>query len=76
VVVNRRAGEGKVGGEKASGQAQVHNCSGQLFILARQSESKEGAEWKQQQLVGVLPFLPVFVPQIASLPKKYPSQAP
>jgi hypothetical protein len=58
-------------GEREGIGASKHNCAGQLFIDARLESrtkaSKQGAEWKEEQLVTCLP---VFVPQIAPLPKK------
>lgn len=41
VVVNRREGEGKVGGRRYRGE---HNCSGQLFIEARLKQSQSRKE--------------------------------
>ena len=71
VVVRRREGKGRKswGENRRRYRGRGEPGSGQLFIEARsaKAEAKEQGEWKQP--VGVLACPPVFVPQIAPMPK-------
>jgi len=76
VVVRRREGKEKLGGEPEKVSGEGEPGSGQLFIEARsaKAEAKEQGEWKQP--VGVLACPPVFVPQIAPMPEISLPKAP
>jgi hypothetical protein len=71
-------GKGREGKEKLGGEGigEGRARSGQLFIEARsaKAEAKEQGEWKQP--VGVLACPPVFVPQMAPMPKISLPKAP